>query len=98
MASRATLAVLAAELGVSRTTVSNAFSRPGQLSTELRDRILAAAARHGYAGPDPVARGLATGRVGVVGLLLGVPAGFAFADPAMRVILDGLVSTLADQT
>ena len=37
-----TLAVLAEELGVSRTTVSNAFSRPDQLSPALRDRILAA--------------------------------------------------------
>ena len=40
---RKTLASLAAELGVSRTTVSNAYSRPDQLSTATRERILAAA-------------------------------------------------------
>jgi DNA-binding LacI/PurR family transcriptional regulator len=97
--SRPTLEVIAAELGVSRTTVSNAFSRPDQLSAALRERVLAAAARLGYAGPDPVARGLARGRVGVVGLLLASPVGFALADPAMRTVLDGLVGALAaDQT
>jgi DNA-binding LacI/PurR family transcriptional regulator len=93
---RPTLAVLADELGVSRTTVSNAFSRPDQLSEELRDRVLAAAARHGYTGPDPLARGLARGRVGIVALLMGIPAGSALADPAVRVILDGLAGTLSD--
>ena len=41
---RATLASLAAELKVSRTTISNAYNRPDQLSADLRDRIFAAAA------------------------------------------------------
>ncbi|MBC7291380.1 MAG: LacI family DNA-binding transcriptional regulator [Actinotalea sp.] len=50
-------------------TVSNAFSRPDQLSEELRVRILDAAERLGYVGPDPAARGLARGSVGAVGLL-----------------------------
>ena len=40
-----TLASLAAELGVSRTTVSNAYNRPDQLAPATRERILAAAAR-----------------------------------------------------
>jgi DNA-binding LacI/PurR family transcriptional regulator len=39
---------------------------------------------------------LARGRVGIVALLMGVPAGFALADPAVRVILDGLAGTLSD--
>jgi len=95
-ASRPTLAVLAEELGVSRTTVSNAFNRPDQLSPALRDRVLDAAARHGYTGPDPLARGLARGKVGIVALLMGVPAGWAFADPAVRLLLDGLAGTLSD--
>ncbi|HKM25395.1 MAG TPA: LacI family DNA-binding transcriptional regulator, partial [Corynebacterium sp.] len=51
-----TLASLAAELGVSRTTVSNAYNQPDQLSAELRERILRAAAERGYPGPDPMAR------------------------------------------
>ena len=40
---RKTLASLAAELGVSRTTVSNAYNRPEQLSPKLRAKILAVA-------------------------------------------------------
>src|SRR5882757_4373713 len=41
----ATLASLAAELGVSRTTVSNAYNRPDQLSVQLRTRVLETARR-----------------------------------------------------
>jgi len=40
---RVTLQTLADHLGVSRMTVSNAFSRPDQLSATLRDRVLAVA-------------------------------------------------------
>ena len=65
-----TLASLAAELGVSRTTVSNAYNRPDQLAPATRERILAAAAARGYAGPDPTARSLRTRRQGSVGVLL----------------------------
>jgi DNA-binding LacI/PurR family transcriptional regulator len=50
-------------------TVSNAFSRPDQLSAALREKILAAAAELGYAGPDPAARTLARGSTGTVGIL-----------------------------
>lgn len=59
---RVTLQTLATRLGVSRSTVSNAFNRPDQLSEELRNRILAAADELGYAGPDPAARSLRGGR------------------------------------
>ena len=37
-------------------TVSNAFSRPDQLSDALRERILSEAEGLGYVGPDPSAR------------------------------------------
>jgi len=62
----ATLASLAAELGVSRTTVSNAYNRPDQLSPQLRKRVLETAQRMGYPGPDPVARSLRTRKAGAV--------------------------------
>src|SRR3954463_528197 len=55
-----TLDTVAGVVGVSRATVSNAYNRPDQLSAALRERILAAALELGYAGPDPVARSLAT--------------------------------------
>ena len=67
-ARRLTLRDVAAELGVSAKTVSNAYVRPDQLSPELRERVLATAARLGYAGPDPVAAGLRRGRVGAIGI------------------------------
>ena len=53
-----TLATIAAHLGVSRSTVSNAYNHPDQLSPALREKILATALDLGYTGPDPVARRL----------------------------------------
>src|ERR1044072_1796969 len=86
----ATLASLAAELGVSRTTVSNAYNRPDQLSPELRRRVLETARRVGYPGPDPVARSLRTRKAGAVGLLLTENLSYAFRDPAAPGFLGGL--------
>ena len=86
----ATLASLAAELGISRTTVSNAYNRPDQLSPELRARVLEAARRLGYPGPDPMARSLRTRRTGAIGLIFTEALSFAFRDPAAVGFLEGL--------
>jgi DNA-binding LacI/PurR family transcriptional regulator len=86
----ATLASLAAELGISRTTVSNAYNRPDQLSPQLRQRILEAARRLGYAGPDPVARSLRTRKAGAIGLIFTEGLSYAFRDPAAVAFLEGL--------
>lgn len=86
----ATLASLAAEVGVSRTTVSNAYNRPDQLSPQLRARVLEAATRLGYPGPDPVARSLRTRKAGAIGLLLTEQLAYAFRDPAAVAFLEGL--------
>src|SRR3954447_17288779 len=59
---RVTLQSIADRVGVSRMTVSNAFSRPDQLSAALREKVLAAAAELGYVGPAPPPRAL--GRAG----------------------------------
>lgn len=67
---RVTLQTIADDVGVSRMTVSNAFSRPDQLSAALRTTILAKAEELGYVGPDPAARALARGTTGAVGVLL----------------------------
>ena len=61
-------------------TVSNAFSRPDQLSAALREKILATAAELGYAGPDPAARTLARGATGTVGILFHGTPRYAFSD------------------
>ncbi len=87
---RATLASLADELKVSRTTISNAFNRPDQLSTDLRERVLTTAKRLGYAGPDPVARSLRTRKAGAVGLVMPEPLTYFFSDPAARDFVAGV--------
>jgi DNA-binding LacI/PurR family transcriptional regulator len=87
-----TLARLAEELGVSRSTVSNAYNRPDQLSPELRSKVLTTARRLGYAGPDPAARALSRGRSGAVGLVFTEELSFAFSDPAAVTVLQGLAS------
>ncbi|HEV2527040.1 MAG TPA: LacI family DNA-binding transcriptional regulator [Thermomicrobiales bacterium] len=91
---RGSLTRIAAELGVSAKTVSNAFSRPDQLSVELRERILETARRMDYAGPDPVARAFRRGRTGMVGVLYANPLSYAFADPAAVGLLAGLSEVL----
>jgi DNA-binding LacI/PurR family transcriptional regulator len=90
------LASLAAELGVSRTTVSNAYNRPDQLSVQLRTRVLETARRLGYPGPDPVARSLRTRQARAVGLLLTEELSFAFRDPAALGFLEGLAGACED--
>ena len=90
---RATLASLAAELNVSRTTISNAYNRPDQLSADLRERVLQTAKRLGYPGPDPVARSLRTRKAGAVGLVLTEPLNYAFSDPAAVSFVAGLAES-----
>src|SRR3954468_19921774 len=91
-----TLADVAAHLGVSRTTVSNAYNRPDQLSPKLRDRVLAAATDLGYHGPDPMARGLRRGRTGSLGLVFDQSLTYAFTDPAGALFLQGMAAGLEE--
>jgi DNA-binding LacI/PurR family transcriptional regulator len=87
---RVTLQTVADAVGVSRTTVSNAYNRPERLAGDLRERILAAAAELGYAGPDPAARRLRSGRREAVGLLFAEELSYAFTDPAAVLLLRGI--------
>jgi DNA-binding LacI/PurR family transcriptional regulator len=74
-------------------TVSNAFSRPDQLSESLRTTILQAASDLGYAGPDPSARALARGTTGAVGVLLTSSLRYAFDDE----VATGFLGALAEE-
>jgi DNA-binding LacI/PurR family transcriptional regulator len=85
-----TLATIAAELGVSRMTVSNAYNHPDQLSPELREKVLETAKRLGYPGPNPLAATLSRGRVGALGLLFDDPLSYAFTDPASVLFFGGI--------
>ena len=93
---RPTLNDLAAELGVSAKTVSNAYRHPEQLSERLRERVLATAARVGFAGPDPVAAGLRRGRVGTFGFAYANRLSYAFEDPVAVELLAGIASVAED--
>lgn len=86
----ATLQTIADALGVSRSTVSNAYSRPDQLSPQLRARILQTADDLGYPGPHPGARSLRRGRVDAIGVLLTANLSVAFTDPYAVAYLRGL--------
>ncbi len=88
-----TLQTIADQVGVSRMTVSNAFSRPDQLSTSLRSTILDAARKLGYVGPDPAARALARGTTGAVGVLLTSSLRYAFDDD----VATGFLAAVADE-
>src|SRR4051812_5998977 len=91
-----TLADVAQHLGVSRTTVSNAYNRPNQLSPKLREQVLAAAGELGYCGPDPMARGLRRGATGSLGLVFDQPLTYAFTDPAAALFLQGMAAGLEE--
>jgi LacI family transcriptional regulator len=65
----ATIEQVARAAGVSRSTVSRAFSRPGMLSPETVAHVMAVAAELSYA-PNQVARALSTGRHGNIALIV----------------------------
>lgn len=92
---RVTLQTIADKVGVSRMTVSNAFSRPDQLSAALRETILATAEDLGYVGPDPAARALARGTTGAVGIVLTDSMKAAFRDDVATAFFGALAEELA---
>ncbi|UFU06891.1 LacI family DNA-binding transcriptional regulator [Ruania halotolerans] len=66
---KATIYSIARELDISASTVSRAFSRPDMVNAKVRERILATAQAQGYE-LNRAARGLATGRTGLIGLVV----------------------------
>jgi len=94
MAARPTLAGVAARAGVSPSTASLAFSGSPRVTAATRDRVLAAAAELGYAGPDPLAASLRRGRSGVIGVFIGERLLYAFRDPVSVQLLDGITEVL----
>src|SRR5262245_37157923 len=89
---RVTLQTVAAAAGVSRSTVSNAYNRPDQLSAQVRRHVLETAQRLGYAGPDATARSLRSGRAGALGVLFTETLSYALSDPYAVEFLRGLAS------
>jgi DNA-binding LacI/PurR family transcriptional regulator len=85
-----TLKTVAQAVGVSPSTVSNAYNKPDQLAAALRERILSTAQELGYAGPDAAARALRSGKAGAVGVLFTDKLAYAFSDPYAVGFLAGL--------
>jgi len=94
---RPTLASIAAELGVSTASVSNALKRPERVSADLRARVLTVAIRVGYSGPAAVRRLLPGGRADAVAVLFTAELPAALRDPAAVGFLEGL-STVCEAT
>lgn len=86
------LKTVAEQVGVSISTVSNAYNKPDQLSSELRSRIFEAAAELGYAGPDAAARTLRSGKSWTIGLLMTERLSYGFSDPYAVQFLAGLTT------
>jgi DNA-binding LacI/PurR family transcriptional regulator len=64
---------VAREAGVSITTVSHAMSGKGRLAEDTRERVREVATRLGYQ-PHPSARSLASGRTGLIAMVVSAPA------------------------
>lgn len=90
------MAAVAAEAGVSPMTVSYTYNKPERVAEATRERVLAAAARLGYAGPDSSASSLRTGHTGNLGVVLSERLTYAFDDPQAARFLSGVASVCAE--
>ncbi len=90
-----TLDEVAAIAGVSRATVSRVING-GSVASSTRDRVLSALDDAGYR-PNAAARLLASGRSGVVGIVMHVDSHTLFGDPYFSELLGGLTDGLADR-
>src|SRR3984885_13450148 len=94
---RGTLTDVAKVVGVSVASVSYAFSRPDQLSPELREKILATARSLNYSGPNPAARMLRTGFAGSISVVYASPLYPVFQDPAAAAFLSGVAEACSER-
>lgn len=86
---------VAAVSGVSRSTVSRVLNG-GSVSEGTRRKVLAAMAETGYR-PNLAARTLASGRSGVVGVVIHVPAEVLFQDVFFSGLFHGISEGLAER-
>src|SRR3954452_8107072 len=94
-AARVTLSEVAEAAGVSVMTASYTYNQPGRVSERSRARVLEAAARLGYAGPDPKARSLRRGSANALGVVLGEHLSYAFDDAGAVSFLAGVADVCA---
>ncbi len=89
-----TLKTVAQQLGVSTATISNAFSRPDQLSAQLREKILSACAELGYQGPNKAAQSLRKGSSGIIAVILSDSLEYMVSDPVASQFIRGVANAL----
>jgi LacI family transcriptional regulator len=90
-----TLDELAALSGVSRATVSRVING-GSVSEATKRRVLEVLERTNYR-PNAAARALASGRSGVVGVVIHLSPHLLFQDPYFTRLLQGVIDALAAQ-
>jgi DNA-binding LacI/PurR family transcriptional regulator len=89
-----TIDELAELSGVSRATVSRVLNN-GSVSDATRLRVQAVVDRTNFR-PNPAARSLASGRSGVVGVVMHIDSHLLFRDPYFSQLLQGMSDALAD--
>lgn len=93
---RSTIADVAREARVAASTASVVFSGKARVAPATRERVLTAAAKLGYTGPDPRATSLRRGRSGIVAVVFEGHLRTAFLDPVTTAMMDGLADGLAE--
>lgn len=83
---------IAQTLGISHTTVSNAWNNPEKLSTELRTQIIEYAASRGFQGPDRLARALRTGKSDTIGVIFNDSMSYVFIDNHDLSLMKGIAT------
>ena len=91
-----TLERVAEIAGVSRSTVSRALHDDPHVKASTRQKILEVVERIGYA-PNRAAQGLASGRAGMVGIVISVDLDEVFSDPFFAALLRELYGAARDR-
>ena len=92
MTKKATLKSIAKDLGVTHTTVSNAYNRPEKLSLKLKERIFEYAETVSFYGPDNAGRSLRTGKSGSIGVILNDSLSYVFTDQHDLQLMTGIAN------
>ena len=92
---KATMRDIAEKCGVSKATVSYAFSAPHKITRETYEMVMKAACELDYL-PDPTARNFSLGRHYVIGFLLPQHLSVNLSNPHMQGIIKG-VGTVCEE-
>ncbi len=94
--SKVTIYQVAAEAGVSISTVSKVLANKAGIRTATRTRVNEAVERLGYS-PNLMARGLMRGQTGIIGLLFPYIAEQLLIDPHLLRVIQGIEETLNER-